>query len=333
MTMIGDSMDNRYILDGNYKLMLEDKGYDTKHILSQAGLEEDLFEQRNPAVTGEEFYAIWETIGQNGKLVEGAIDLAAGFTPDMFNPVFLVCLSSENGQRAFERLAKYKILVSPTEFEIVRSSDSLEVKLVTPFDRNGLPATLSAFEAVFMVKILELGLRRKVTPIYVSTTAQGLSDRYTEYFGIEPESGNETVVRFALDDVDDTFLTKNEAVWDFYIRGLDKRLEDLKSDTSFAAQVRMNLAELLPHGTCSINDLATHMNFSKRTIQRRLTSEQTSFQEQLNHVREMLARQYLSNTEISVGEVAFLLGYSETNSFVRAFKLWTGQTIGEFRSA
>ena len=41
--------------------------------------------------------------------------------------------------------------------------------------------------------------------------------------------------------------------------------------------------------------------------------------------RETLARHYLCHTDFTVGDIAFLLGYQETNSFLRAFVLWTGE--------
>lgn len=64
----------------------------------------------------------------------------------------------------------------------------------------------------------------------------------------------------------------------------------------------------------------------RRTLQRKLSEEQTTFQKQLSRTRETLARHYLCHTDFTVGDIAFLLGYQETNSFLRAFVLWTGKT-------
>ena len=48
--------------------------------------------------------------------------------------------------------------------------------------------------------------------------------------------------------------------------------------------------------------------------------------------REMLAIHYLRNTDISTNDIAFLLGYQEINSFLRAFAIWTGKNISEYKS-
>lgn len=91
--------------------------------------------------------------------------------------------------------------------------------------------------------------------------------------------------------------------------------------------------ELLPSGECTIDDVAKKLGYSKCSLQRRLQEEDTSFQKQLNHTWELLAKNYLVSTDMTAEDVAFLLGYQETGSFIRAFSVWTGQTISEYRTA
>lgn len=45
----------------------------------------------------------------------------------------------------------------------------------------------------------------------------------------------------------------------------------------------------------------------------------------------MLAIHYVRNTDMSTADIAFLLGYAELNSFLRAFTVWTGKTLTEYR--
>lgn len=68
------------------------------------------------------------------------------------------------------------------------------------------------------------------------------------------------------------------------------------------------------------------MGVSSRTLQRRLASEGVSFREVLQATRELLARHYLTNTQLTYAEVAFLIGFDEPTSFFRAFREWTGET-------
>ena len=50
-----------------------------------------------------------------------------------------------------------------------------------------------------------------------------------------------------------------------------------------------------------------------------------------NHTRELLAKTYLANTDMTTEDIAFLLGYQEIGSFLRAFTVWTGQTVSEHK--
>jgi AraC-like DNA-binding protein len=62
---------------------------------------------------------------------------------------------------------------------------------------------------------------------------------------------------------------------------------------------------------------------STRTLQRRLAEHETSFQQLLDDVRHGLLRRHTASKQLSPGEIAYLLGYSSTRSFVRASKRWT----------
>jgi AraC-like DNA-binding protein len=78
--------------------------------------------------------------------------------------------------------------------------------------------------------------------------------------------------------------------------------------------------------------VAGELAISTRTLQRRLQEENTSFQAVLAQTREALARHYLASGRLTAGEISFLLGYSDPNSFYRAFHVWTGQTAQHSRT-
>jgi AraC-like DNA-binding protein len=75
------------------------------------------------------------------------------------------------------------------------------------------------------------------------------------------------------------------------------------------------------------------MRMSSRTLQRRLEELGTSYQSVLDDVRHDTARRLLANTDLDAGEVAFLLGFEELNSFTRAFHAWEGATPTRWRDA
>ena len=87
----------------------------------------------------------------------------------------------------------------------------------------------------------------------------------------------------------------------------------------------------LERGELSIRRVALGLRMSTRTLQRRLDAEQTSYAQVLDAVREALGRELVAQTEPSLSEVAFKLGFAEFATFSRAFKRWTGSAPGAFR--
>ena len=75
------------------------------------------------------------------------------------------------------------------------------------------------------------------------------------------------------------------------------------------------------------------LHISDRTLRRRLQEESTSFKEILNEVRMTMAQEYLSNTTLSIQEIAYLLEYSEASNFHRAFKNWCNKTPNDYRDS
>lgn len=86
------------------------------------------------------------------------------------------------------------------------------------------------------------------------------------------------------------------------------------------------LVELLKDGNPTLEAAARKLATSSRTLRRRLLERGTTFQQQLDRLRLSLAGRYLSEERRSIGEIAYLLGFSDTAAFYRAYRRWTGST-------
>jgi len=80
-----------------------------------------------------------------------------------------------------------------------------------------------------------------------------------------------------------------------------------------------------------MQDIARELHISARTLQRRLQDGGYSFQQVLEEARHQLARHYLTNSLLELNETAYLLGYEDSNSFVRAFRTWEGVPPAHWR--
>ena len=102
---------------------------------------------------------------------------------------------------------------------------------------------------------------------------------------------------------------------------------------SLADDVRMALSQRISGERPAVEKIAKSLGMSGRTLQRRLEELGTSYQALLDEVRQRSARRLLVKTDLDTGEVAFLLGFEELNSFTRAFHAWEGTTPARWRAS
>jgi len=104
------------------------------------------------------------------------------------------------------------------------------------------------------------------------------------------------------------------------------------SRTTVVERVEDYIRGSLPSGSCSIEHCAKKLGTSVRTLQADLSERGLRFSDILEEQRIHLASNYLGQDQLTLDEVAVLLGYSEQSSFGRAFKRWTGSTPQQFRA-
>jgi AraC-like DNA-binding protein len=113
----------------------------------------------------------------------------------------------------------------------------------------------------------------------------------------------------------------------------ERMLAELPRTQSFTREVRDMVAAELVGGNPSALNVAARLDMSTRTLTRRLEREGMNFKELLDDLRKRLALEYVKSQEITLSEVALLLGFSQTAAFHRAFRRWTGQTPLTYRRA
>ena len=108
-------------------------------------------------------------------------------------------------------------------------------------------------------------------------------------------------------------------------------LRSLYQQDDIAGQLKRKLADLMARGEANADAACRALRLSRRTLQRRLKAEKTSFQKVLTEVRAELAVNYLKDARLKSLEISMLLGYSNISSFTTAFKSWYDVPPAEYR--
>ena len=111
----------------------------------------------------------------------------------------------------------------------------------------------------------------------------------------------------------------------------EKYIRSLYSQDDIAGELKRKLADLMARGEANADAACRALRLSRRTLQRRLKAEKTSFQKVLQEVRAVLAVNYLSDERLKSLEIAMLLGYSNISTFTTAFKSWYDMPPAEYR--
>ena len=105
------------------------------------------------------------------------------------------------------------------------------------------------------------------------------------------------------------------------------------ADGPLKEQAKGILKGLLTGHKPRLEDVAVELQVSARTLQRRLLEEGITFHNLVEKARREMAQHYLSQSSLELTDTAYLLGYEDPNSFIRAFHKWEGTSPGEWRSA
>ena len=320
-----------YSIDKKYIEYIQSKDVNIELLLKKANMSPKAINKDGLCINRKQYIDLMnrleEMITSHNLLCYSNVDSMISFIPPLF-----AGLCAKDGITCFNRILKYKKIIGPFILDIKIDKEKLSIEFLFDDGDIELPNFSILSEQVLMTSIIRKGTGVEIVPRKVTSIYEYEDKAFEEYFKIKPYKDKKAILEFNIEDVQRPFLTENNIMWEYLEPELQKRIKEMEVDESFAARVRTILFELIPSGEASIESVAKELNLSTRTLQRKLSEEKTTFLKQLNHTRELLSRSYLKDTEMTIDEIAFLIGYADTNSFVRAFKTWTGMTITEYRN-
>jgi len=311
----------------------ESIGVDTDKLLETVGLERAVAEDPDGEVSFEQMRHFWQTAYQMS--ADPHLAMRAGRlvkVGDYQCLDYLTVHASTLGQ-SMENFTRYMLLLNTwIGWEIDRQKDAVTLRMLPVAGTLPVPTYEFVF-TIYASRVRHL-LDENWAPKMVRFPFASPADPhvYADFFKAPVQF--ETPAGEFVIDIDD-WHTPLPSADENLLKVLDEHarllLEKRPMPDDFVGQVRREIVRDLHGGEIHRDNIASRLNMSARTLQRRLDEHKLAFADLLDEVRAELAKNKLTGSELSLAEVGFLLGFSDQSAFSRAFKRWTGKTPKEYR--
>jgi AraC-like DNA-binding protein len=319
-------MNKHFRVSGSTFAKLEELGVRASAILRRAGLPQSFIDQPRVLLKTGELFALWRAVGEVS--TNPAIGLLLGTETriERFQPSGLAALSSENFGAAIDQIARYKQLTCPEEILQEKDDKEWTIQFRWLLTEEAEPPVLNECCFAWVLSIARHGTGTRLSPLRVEFVQPRAHTKIIErHLGCPVVCGAASnAIVFRAADAQRPFVTRNAELLGMLAPQFEEELKLESADENFLERVRVAIQQKLTGRRPNIEDIADALHISSRTLQRRLQDEGFSFQRVLEEARHQLARQYLNNSLLELNEAAYLLGYNDANSFVRAFRTWEG---------
>lgn len=330
----------RFLTFGAYprkfvQLLEEDWKIPAEQVLEGTGLERDQLDMPDLMVP----FADVVTLFNNGYRLCGSSELglryAAQLRPSSHGLLGAAVLTSNNLQAVIDLFYDYLGLIAP--FLLLHQEERgnnrmLVVEIIGDVpDVDPVLAYDIALLSLFNISKLILGERTRELVFHFAHAAPAHAAAYDRYFDCYIQfnaSCYGVSVPKAL--LECRVPTSDDDTHRLLMGQLAERMEIVHAQSTFVDSVQSFLKRSegpLPR----MGEVATAFNMSARTFRNRLRRHNTSFQTLLDKERHERATHLLRDTDKSIKEIAYMLGFQESSNFSRVFKKWTGVTPLDFR--
>lgn len=311
-------------------------GIDVAELLRCAGVPDRLRFESRPRVTTKAYFSIWSALERMTGDPAIGVRIASINTTDQLDIASVAAVHAASFAEGLERFARYKRLVCPEVISIEHRADHVAVSFRWLLAQQQAPAALIDACITTIIQLGRYGTGTPIRPLWLDL-ARPESHRHRLESEFQCPINFEAVVdRLILPSalLGLRFRSSNPDLLSLLLPGLEAQLlaqgaGDAEPD--FASRMRGILRAQMQGQRPSVQAAAHAMAMSPRTLQRRLAAIGTSYQSILDEVRHEAAIDLLEQADLEAGEIAFLLGFEEVNSFNRAFAKWTSWSPAKWR--
>ncbi len=316
---------------------LESYGVDAERVMRSAGV--DLARAQDPTTRLEPSVhrrIVAEAVERTGDCSFG-LRFSDFVHPTSFHALGLALLSSSTLSAFCKRWVRYHSFIT-TMGEVTFDEAADEPVLIFPSQRSNPESKVSRAmidgQIATVLKLIRFMYRPDYYPRRVELICPmvpGSRRNYERYFGPNVQfSAVRNGLHFDRQDLNVRLPAANAELARLNDEVVVKFMARLER-ADVVARAHAKLIELLPSGHCCKAEVAHSLHMSVRTLHNRLTEAGTTYQQLLDRTRRELAEQYMQQPNVSVSEVAYLLGFSDCSNFSRAFHRWTGRSPSVYR--
>jgi AraC-like DNA-binding protein len=326
-------MNKHFRVSGSIFFRLDELGVRASAVLRNAGLPQGLMNQPRALLKTDELFALWRAIGEVSANPAIGLLLGTETKTERFHPIGLAALSSENFGAAIDQMSRYKQLTCPEEILQEKDDEEWSIQFRWLLAEEVEPPVLVECCFAWVLSIARHGTGTRLLPLRAEFVQPRRHAKTIErHLGCPVVFGSpRNAIVFRAADAERPFVTRNAELLGMLAPQFEEELKHKNGDENFVERVRLAIQQKLTGQRPTIEDIADALHVSSRTLQRRLQDEGSSFQRVLEESRHQLARHYLNNSVLELNEAAYLLGYEDGNSFVRAFRHWEGVPPARWR--
>jgi len=309
-------------------------GLDVAPLLDEAGLDAAALSDPDSRFPTERVSLLWQlAVARSGNPAIGLLTSNV-VRPASFDVVAYTMMSSPNLLGILKGVARYVGIVSDAA-SVAITEDREGCRMILELFGGGQPVPRQRFEFDLMTF---LSFCRWVTNCDLRPLALELRfpppadpQPYRDAFKC-PLRFNAAVnaLLFAGADVIAPLPTAHPLLAEVHERLACEHLQRL-DHAQTSSRTRAAIVRCLPRGEPRRTEIASALEMSERTLQRRLEAEGTTFQRLLDDTRRELAQQYLGQTDLSLADACYLLGFRDQSSFFRTSKRWFGTSPRQYR--
>lgn len=235
----------------------------------------------------------------------------------------------------FERSKRYFKLLSNTFFWEVEDHGTLSrVRLDREAHRWGMELSTEASLSATVV-VLQAMSEQNIMPTQVTfkhSAPEDLTDHNKAFQCPILFDQTDYSITYKTEDLNLRTGKADSTINSYLVKQVEEKTKGIKiPGNSFVRDVEGLIKDALPTGIPSIHNISDLLAMSNRTLTRRLSEAGVTFRDLIKKTQYQIAKDMLRDPSNSIGDIAFITGFSDQSAFNRAFKKWSGLSPSNYR--